>query len=63
MWFYENVVILTMFCPPLAVLVLRGIGRLFWANCILTFLGFYPGVLHAVSELERQRTSSVIAKI
>ncbi len=34
--------------PPLAVYMQFGIGKHFWINCVLTLLGFIPGMLHAV---------------
>ena len=34
--------------PPAAVYMQFGIGRIFWINCLLTMLGFIPGMLHAV---------------
>ncbi len=34
--------------PPLAVYIQFGIGKHFWINCVLTMLGFVPGLLHAV---------------
>ncbi|OTF76713.1 hypothetical protein BLA29_012535 [Euroglyphus maynei] len=36
------------FCPPLSVLLLHGCGRIFLLNCILTFLCYIPGFLHAL---------------
>jgi uncharacterized membrane protein YqaE (UPF0057 family) len=34
--------------PPAAVYMQFGIGKYFWLNCLLTLLGFFPGLLHAV---------------
>ncbi len=34
--------------PPVAVYMQFGIGKYFWLNCLLTLLGFVPGMLHAV---------------
>ena len=34
--------------PPVAVYMQFGIGKTFWINCLLTVLGFVPGLLHAV---------------
>nr|XP_046915768.1 uncharacterized protein LOC124496303 [Dermatophagoides farinae]XP_046915769.1 uncharacterized protein LOC124496303 [Dermatophagoides farinae]XP_046915770.1 uncharacterized protein LOC124496303 [Dermatophagoides farinae] len=36
------------FCPPLSVLLLYGCGKEFLLNCILTFLCYIPGFLHAL---------------
>ena len=34
--------------PPLGVALVRGIGRDFWINVVLTLLGYVPGLIHAV---------------
>jgi uncharacterized membrane protein YqaE (UPF0057 family) len=34
--------------PPLAVYLTDGIGRQFWLNLVLTLLGFFPGMVHAI---------------
>lgn len=34
--------------PPVAVAMQFGIGKTFWINCLLTLLGFFPGLLHAI---------------
>ncbi|WP_231603467.1 YqaE/Pmp3 family membrane protein [Neorhodopirellula pilleata] len=34
--------------PPLAVYLQFGIDRHFWASCLLTVLGFVPGVLYSL---------------
>ncbi|GAA4467871.1 YqaE/Pmp3 family membrane protein [Novipirellula rosea] len=34
--------------PPVAVYMQFGIGKYFWINVLLTLLGFFPGMLHAV---------------
>lgn len=34
--------------PPASVYIQFGIGKHFWINCLLTLLGFIPGMLHAV---------------
>jgi uncharacterized membrane protein YqaE (UPF0057 family) len=34
--------------PPAAVAMQFGIGKIFWVNCLLTLLFFFPGMLHAV---------------
>ncbi|QDS92828.1 Proteolipid membrane potential modulator [Roseimaritima multifibrata] len=33
--------------PPVSVWMQFGISKYFWINCLLTLLGFVPGVLHA----------------
>jgi uncharacterized membrane protein YqaE (UPF0057 family) len=34
--------------PPVGVFLTVGIGPQFWLNILLTVLGYFPGVLHAV---------------
>ncbi|MGB7327320.1 MAG: YqaE/Pmp3 family membrane protein [Rubripirellula sp.] len=34
--------------PPVSVYMQFGISKHFWINCLLTLLGFVPGMLHAV---------------
>lgn len=34
--------------PPLGVFMQVGIGGQFWLNILLTLLGYFPGVIHAV---------------
>ena len=34
--------------PPVSVYIQFGIGKHFWNNCLLTLLGFLPGMLHAI---------------
>jgi len=34
--------------PPVAVAKQFGFGKIFYINCLLTLLGFVPGLLHAV---------------
>ena len=41
-------VILAIFLPPLAVFLIKGLGRDFWINLILTLLFWLPGTAHAI---------------
>lgn len=42
-------VILSLLIPPLAVYMKKGeIDSAFWLNIVLCFLGYLPGVLHAL---------------
>ena len=34
--------------PPLGVFLARGIGATFWFSCLLTLLGYVPGVVYAL---------------
>ena len=48
----ENIVIIAIFWPPVAVYIRYGFGREFWKNILFTLLGFYPGVIHALRLIE-----------
>ncbi|MBD2495285.1 YqaE/Pmp3 family membrane protein [Nostoc sp. FACHB-280] len=37
-----------IFLPPLGVFLQVGLGKDFWINILLTFLGYIPGIVHAV---------------
>lgn len=41
-------ILLAIFLPPLGVAIKKGIGSSFLINCILTLLGYFPGVIHAL---------------
>lgn len=40
--------ILSIIIPPLGVFLQVGLGTQFWLNVILTLLGYFPGLIHAV---------------
>ncbi|KIW07256.1 uncharacterized protein PV09_02111 [Verruconis gallopava] len=40
-------IIITLFLPPLGVLLIAGCGADFCINLCLTILGFFPGHIHA----------------
>lgn len=40
-------IIIAIFLPPVAVFTQVGFGKHFWINCLLTLLGWLPGVIHA----------------
>ena len=40
--------ILAFFLPPLGVAIKDGLGWSFVINCLLTLLGFIPGIIHAL---------------
>lgn len=40
--------ILAILLPPLGMFLQVGIGGHFWLNILLTFLGYIPGIVHAV---------------
>ena len=41
-------ILLSILLPPLGVFLQVGIGLHFWINILLTILGYFPGVIHAV---------------
>ncbi|MEQ9263784.1 MAG: YqaE/Pmp3 family membrane protein [Balneolaceae bacterium] len=40
--------IVSIFIPPLGVFLTVGLGGAFWLNILLTLLGYFPGIIHAV---------------
>jgi len=40
--------ILAIFLPPVGAFLQVGVSTHFWINIVLTILGFFPGVIHAV---------------
>jgi uncharacterized membrane protein YqaE (UPF0057 family) len=43
-----------IFVPPLGVFLQVGLGKDFWINILLTFLGYIPGIVHAVWVIARK---------
>ncbi len=41
-------ILLAIFLPPVAAFLQVGLGAHFWINIILTFLGGFPGMVHAL---------------
>ena len=41
-------ILLSILLPPLGVFLQVGIGMHFWLNIVLTFLGYFPGLIHAI---------------
>ena len=41
-------IILSVIIPPVGVFLQVGIGLQFWLNIVLTLLGYFPGLIHAV---------------
>ena len=41
-------ILIAILLPPLGVFLQVGIGKHFWINIILTILGYFPGIIHAV---------------
>ena len=47
-------ILITIFLPPLGVLMEEGLGKHFLINLILTLLGWLPGVVHAFWIMSRR---------
>lgn len=41
-------IICAILLPPLGVFLQVGLGKHFWINVLLTLLGYFPGVIHAI---------------
>lgn len=41
-------IILSVIIPPIGVFLQVGLGLQFWLNILLTLLGYFPGLIHAV---------------
>ncbi len=41
-------ILLAIFLPPVAALLVVGLGLHFWLNILLTILGVLPGQIHAI---------------
>jgi len=47
-------ILIAIVLPPLGVFLQVGIGLQFWINLLLTFLGYVPGIIHAVWIITRR---------
>ncbi len=47
-------ILLAIVLPPVGVLLTVGIGLQFWLNILLTILGFFPGMVHALWVIARR---------
>lgn len=41
-------IIIAIILPPLGVFLQVGLGMHFWLNIVLTILGYFPGLIHAI---------------
>jgi uncharacterized membrane protein YqaE (UPF0057 family) len=41
-------IILSVIIPPIGVFLQVGLGLQFWLNILLTLLGYFPGLIHAI---------------
>lgn len=47
-------IIVAVILPPLGVFLQVGLSGQFFLNILLTFLGFIPGIIHAVWIISRR---------
>lgn len=47
-------ILLSVLLPPLGVFLEVGFGKHFWINILLTILGYFPGIIHAVYIIARR---------
>jgi len=47
-------ILCSIFLPPLGVLLQVGLGVHFWLNILLTLLGYFPGLIHALYVILRE---------
>jgi uncharacterized membrane protein YqaE (UPF0057 family) len=48
-------VLFAIFLPPLAAFLQVGFGVHFWINIVLTLLGGFPGMIHAIWLIAAQK--------
>lgn len=48
-------VLFALFLPPVAALLQVGLGLHFWINIVLTLIGFFPGMVHAIWLIASQK--------
>ena len=41
-------IVIAIVLPPLGVFLQVGLGKDFWINVLLTLLGYFPGLVHAI---------------
>ena len=47
-------ILIAIVLPPLGVFLQVGLGKDFWINILLTLLGYFPGIIHAVWIIARK---------
>lgn len=48
-------IVLSVLIPPLGVFLQVGLGGQFWLNVLLTLLGYFPGLIHAIWVIASRR--------
>lgn len=51
-------ILIAILLPPLGVFMQVGIGVQFWINIVLTLLGYFPGIIHAIWVIAREPQSA-----
>ncbi len=51
-------IILSLIIPPVGVFPV-GIGGHFWLNILLTILGYFPGLIHAIWVIARSERGAM----
>lgn len=51
-------IIVSVLLPPLGVALHVGLRAEFWLNLVLTILGYFPGLIHAVYVIVRERRAT-----
>jgi uncharacterized membrane protein YqaE (UPF0057 family) len=47
-------ILLAVLVPPVGVFFQVGLGAQFWINIVLTLLGYFPGLVHAIFIIGRE---------
>ncbi len=47
-------ILLSVLIPPVGVFLQVGLGLHFWINILLTLLGYFPGLIHAIWIITRR---------
>lgn len=47
-------ILFSVLIPPLGVFLQVGLGLQFWLNIVLTLLGYFPGLIHAIWIIARR---------
>ncbi|MBD3315049.1 MAG: YqaE/Pmp3 family membrane protein [Chitinivibrionales bacterium] len=47
--------IVAIFLPPVGVFLQVGFGGQFWLNILLTMLGYFPGLIHAIWIIHKRK--------
>lgn len=55
-------IVLAIFLPPVAALLVVGLGLHFWINILLTILGILPGQIHAIWLIASRRPHHALGR-